>query len=199
MLSVYQLKPRFQQLLSPLLNMMHHKGITPNTITLAAIGLSLIIGIALWFSPQVPALIWAVPAGLLLRMALNALDGMMARKYHLQSRWGEVLNELGDVVSDILVYLPLLVLVPGKEYIVWLFVLLSVVNEFSGVLAKALGGERRYDGPMGKSDRAFTVGLICLLTGIHAEFASWLPWVLVLAIALLCLSTYVRIHKSIQS
>ena len=46
-----------------------------------------------------------VPIGLLIRMALNALDGMMARTYNMQSKLGEVLNEIGDVISDLYSFL----------------------------------------------------------------------------------------------
>ena len=45
-------------------------------------------------------------------MALNALDGMLAREFNQKSRLGAVLNELGDVVSDTALYLPI-ALVPG--------------------------------------------------------------------------------------
>ncbi|MEO6453063.1 MAG: CDP-alcohol phosphatidyltransferase family protein [Ginsengibacter sp.] len=41
-------------------------------------------------------------------MALNALDGMMARIYNQQTKKGEVLNELGDVISDLFIFFPLL-------------------------------------------------------------------------------------------
>lgn len=46
----------------------------------------------------------ALPIGLLIRMALNALDGMMARTYNQTSKKGELLNEIGDVVSDVFVF-----------------------------------------------------------------------------------------------
>jgi len=39
-------------------------------------------------------------------MALNAIDGMLAREHHMQSKLGAILNELGDVVSDtVLIFL----------------------------------------------------------------------------------------------
>ncbi|MEZ4775079.1 MAG: CDP-alcohol phosphatidyltransferase family protein [Bacteroidia bacterium] len=197
MISAYQLKPRFQQLLVPFLRFLHRQGITPNFLTISAVVLSLLIGLSLWFVSRIPALIWVVPFGLLVRMALNALDGMMARTYHMQSRLGEVLNELGDVVADALVYLPLIALLPQWQFLVWAFVLLSVVNEYAGILGKALGGERRYDGPMGKSDRAFTIGLSCLLIGFWSGFANYFPIVLGVAIVLVIVSTVVRIQKAL--
>ncbi len=40
-------------------------------------------------------------------MALNAIDGMLAREHAMQTPLGAMLNELGDVVSDAALYLPL--------------------------------------------------------------------------------------------
>ena len=52
---------------------------------------------------------WALlllPPVLFVRMALNAIDGMLAREFAQKSALGAVLNELGDVVSDTALYLP---------------------------------------------------------------------------------------------
>jgi CDP-diacylglycerol--glycerol-3-phosphate 3-phosphatidyltransferase len=43
------------------------------------------------------------------------------------------------------------------------FVLLTLLSEFVGVVGVSVSGERVYDGPMGKSDRAFAVGFFALL------------------------------------
>ena len=39
-------------------------------------------------------------------MALNAIDGMLAREFNQKSRLGGYLNEITDVVSDAALYLP---------------------------------------------------------------------------------------------
>src|SRR5882724_6568058 len=108
MISVYTIKPKFQQLLKPILIRLHKRGVTANQITISSILLSLIIGIAFWYAYQFNVLFLALPVGLLIRMALNALDGMMARTYNQQSKKGEVLNEVGDIISDLFIYIPLL-------------------------------------------------------------------------------------------
>jgi CDP-diacylglycerol--glycerol-3-phosphate 3-phosphatidyltransferase len=36
-----------------------------------------------------------------------------------------------------------------------------------------VGASRRYDGPMGKSDRAFVFGLLGLLLGIGIDLGIW--------------------------
>lgn len=104
MISIYKIKPWFQKQLLPVLRKLHQWGITANQITLAAIVLSAGIGIAFWYADSRHFLFLCLPIGLLIRMMLNALDGMMARNYHQQSKAGEVLNELGDVISDFFVF-----------------------------------------------------------------------------------------------
>lgn len=165
MISVYQLKPRFQALLQPVLRRLRNWGFTPNSLTVIAFLLSLAMGCYSFYGERQIALFF-VPAGLLLRMALNALDGMMARQFNLQSKLGAVLNEMGDLLSDAVLYYPVLYVLFDMDpiWVGW-FIFLSLLNEFAGLLGQALGGERRYDGPMGKSDRALLIGVLCLLIG----------------------------------
>ena len=162
MISAYQIKPKFQQLLKPLLNLLHKAGVTANGITWTAILLSAVVGVLFWFFPN-GHMLWIFAVALLVRMALNTLDGMMARKHGMKSVPGEVLNELGDVLSDAVMYLPLVKLTGVNPRWVLSFIFLSLFNEFIGVMMKAATGLRRYDGPMGKSDRALVTGLTCLM------------------------------------
>ena len=196
MISIYQLKPKFQNLLLPVLDVLHKKGVTANQITLLSLACSALIGLALFFVNSSPACLLAVPLGLFVRMALNALDGMMARTYHMQSTLGMLLNEFGDVLSDILIYLPLAV-VPGIHLgLVYAFVLAGVLNEFAGVLAKVASGTRRYDGPMGKSDRAFFVGALCTAMYFYPPTLAVAAPLLAAACVLIALSSYLRLSRS---
>jgi CDP-diacylglycerol---glycerol-3-phosphate 3-phosphatidyltransferase len=176
--TIYDLKPRFQALLRPLNATLVRLGISANMVTLAALLLSLLLGLALALSPQSRLFLLLMPVWLFLRMALNAIDGMLAREHNMQSRLGAVLNEMGDVLSDAALYLPL-ALIPGVPAIaVVLTVLLSVMVEMVGVVSVQIGSSRRYDGPFGKSDRAFAFGLLCLLLGLGVPLGSWINWLL---------------------
>jgi hypothetical protein len=93
-------------------------------------------------------------------MALNALDGMMARALNLTSQLGRALNEIGDVISDIAMYAPFGRIAALSPTAVSVAVILSVLTEIVGLAPTLAGGERRYDGPMGKSDRAVAFGLV---------------------------------------
>ena len=197
MISVYSIKPKFQQLLRPVLVALHGMGVTANALTLTAIALSAATGLVFWLSDS-RYIFLMVPLVLLIRMALNALDGMMARTYNMQSRLGEILNEMGDVVSDIFLFFPFVKVSFLNTYLLFAFILLAVVNEFAGILSKAMGRERRYDGPMGKSDRALFVGLGCVLMFFFpVSVQEYGNYGLILAIILLIISTFTRLKKAL--
>ncbi len=197
MISTYKIKPKFQQLLKPVLDTLYKMGVSANMITWWAILLSVTTGVVMWIHPFGKAFL-LLPIALLLRMALNALDGMMARTYNMQSKKGEILNELGDVVSDLFMFFPLFKLFSINLYVFLGFLFLSVINEYAGILGKAVSGNRRYDGPMGKSDRAFLIGLISLILFFTDTIKPYLDWVFVFAIVLLVISTSLRIYNTLK-
>jgi CDP-diacylglycerol--glycerol-3-phosphate 3-phosphatidyltransferase len=198
MISVYKIKPKFQKLLLPLLLLLRKIGVTPNHITVFSIIFSFFLGFLLLNASENNFLYLLVALGLLLRMALNALDGMMAKNYNLQSKSGEVLNEIGDIFSDVAIYFPLLYFENLRfEYVV-IFIILSIINEFCGVLAKIISGERRYDGPMGKSDRALFIGLLCIFLFFTIEVYHFLNYVLIFTIVLMMISSYLRLINAIN-
>jgi len=162
--SIYDLKPRFQALLRPLITRLAAWGCTANLVTSLALVVSFMVGTAILCIPQKPAILLLLPFWLFLRMALNAIDGMMARELNMKSTLGAVLNEVGDVLSDLALYLPLAVVHPPSLWPIIFFSFGAVLTEFCGVLTEALGTKRHYEGPMGKSDRAFFVGAVGLVT-----------------------------------
>lgn len=198
MISIYNIKPQFQRLLTPILEWMHRKDITANQITVSACILSVIIGVLFWFAEDNKWFFLALPIGLLLRMALNALDGMMARRYNQISRKGEMLNELGDVVSDTIIFLPLLKYQPESLYLIVIFIAMSIINEFAGVMGKVISNQRNYDGPMGKSDRAFILGLYGLACLCGTDISSYSMCIFSVINLLLLVSTWIRIKKALD-
>lgn len=171
MLTLYDLKPRFQNLLRPVARRLAQSGVTANQVTLAAVALSVATG-ALLTAIANPRLFLALPVILLVRMALNAIDGMMAREHDQASQLGMFLNEIGDVVSDIALIMPFAVLPAFAPWSVIAFALAASLSEFAGVLAVSTGSQRRYDGPMGKSDRALALGVLGALTGLGVTLPS---------------------------
>jgi CDP-diacylglycerol--glycerol-3-phosphate 3-phosphatidyltransferase len=174
-MTIYDLKPAFQRLLRPLAGALAARGATANGITAAALALSAAEGAAIVLTGGAAWTLLLLPPVLFLRMALNALDGMLAREFAQASPLGAYLNEIGDVLGDALLYLPLALLPQTGAWTVIAFVLAGWMNEFAGVLAWAVGGERRYDGPMGKSDRAFVAGLYGAAAGLGYG-GAWGGW-----------------------
>lgn len=195
--SIYQLKPRFQNLLRPGVTRLHMRGVTANQVTLAAAAVSVLLGALLAWLPQHTWLFALIPLWMLLRMALNAVDGMLAREFGQQSRLGAYLNELSDVVADSALYLPFALLAGVSPTLVVLVVVLAVISEYAGVLGPMVGASRRYDGPMGKSDRAFCFGVLgagvasCLLP------ASWINGLLAVILLLLLATLVNRVRQGL--
>lgn len=173
-MTIYDLKPAFQNLLRPVCKGLANAGVTANQVTIAALVISLLVGGLFAAFPTSAWAAYLIPVWLFVRMALNAIDGMLAREHNMKSALGGLLNEIGDVVSDTALYLPFM-LVPGlSPALVIAIVLLSIFTEMAGVVAIQIGASRRYDGPMGKSDRAFVFGLFALLLGLGVDAGWWM-------------------------
>jgi len=118
-------------------------------------------------------------------MALNAMDGMLAREHNQVSTKGAILNEVGDVLSDVALYLPLAALPGFGLRPMAAIVVLSILSEITGLMGVEFGVSRRYDGPLGKSDRAVLFGLIGSLLGLRVHIEHAIPFILLTTIILL--------------
>lgn len=194
-MSIYALKPRFQALLRPLVGTLHRAGITANQVTLAACVVSVLLSAWLAWQAQTLAAFVLVPIWLALRMALNAIDGMLAREHGQKSRLGGLLNEICDVVSDAALLLPFAWVPGATPALVAVIVALAGATEVAGLAAVAIGASRRYDGPMGKSDRAFVFGVVGLLVGLGVPMAPALDWGWGAVIALLIVTIVNRVRR----
>lgn len=195
--SIYQLKPRFQSLLRPGVTRLHARGVTANQVTLAAAILSVLLGALLAAFPASTWLFALIPLWMLLRMALNAVDGMLAREFGQQSKLGAYLNELCDVIADSALYLPFALLTGVSPALVVLVVVLAVISEYAGVLGPMVGASRRYDGPMGKSDRAFCFGVLGAGVASGLLPALWINALLALILLLLLLTLINRVRHGL--
>lgn len=196
-MTIYDLKPAFQNLLRPVCRSLARAGVTANQVTVTALLLSVGVGTLLACYSDTRWAPMLIPAWLFLRMALNAIDGMLAREHDMQSKLGAVLNELGDVAADAALYLPF-ALVPGfSPLLVALAVVLASLTEMAGVVAVQIGASRRYDGPMGKSDRAFVFGLLGLLLGLGIDLGAFADGVLVLVAVLSLVTIWNRSAKAL--
>ncbi|PYC14258.1 CDP-alcohol phosphatidyltransferase family protein [Pseudomonas mosselii] len=195
--SIYQLKPRFQALLRPAVQRLFDRGVTANQVTVAAAAVSVLLGLLLAWLPQVTWLFLLIPVWMLLRMALNAVDGMLAREFGQQSKLGAYLNELCDVIADTALYLPFALLPGVSPTLVVLVVVFAVISEYAGVMGPLAGASRRYDGPMGKSDRAFAFGVLGTGVGFGLLGAAWINGLLLVILLLSLYTLYNRVRHGL--
>lgn len=199
MTTLYRLKPRFQALLRPLVVRCAAIGITANGVTLAAMLISLALGGWLVAAERQRSWFLLLPLWMLLRMAFNAIDGMLAREFAHKSPLGAYLNELSDVVSDAALYFPFVFVAPFGWASVGAVIFLSALSEMTGALGPMIGAERRYDGPMGKSDRALVFGSLGLWVGLTADLPGWSFWVMPVMATAIVLNVVNRIRGGIAS
>jgi CDP-diacylglycerol--glycerol-3-phosphate 3-phosphatidyltransferase len=197
-LSIYQLKPRFQQLLFPFVRILHRRGVTANQVTLFACVVSVALGLCLYLAPVPVEWFALLPLWLFLRMALNAIDGMLAREFNQRSTLGAYLNELTDVVSDAALYLPFARLAGFDPLWIGALILMATLSEMAGVLGQTVGASRRYDGPFGKSDRAFVFGALGLAVALWHPLPYRIGWSIPLAVALTALTVANRVRAGIE-
>jgi len=171
MATLYTLKPAFQGLLRPLVGRLAGAGVTANEVTLAAAIMSIACAGAVAAFGQHRAVLLLVPLVLFVRMALNAMDGMLAREYGQASVLGMYLNELTDIASDAALILAFAAIPAFPPIGVVAFAMAAIAAEFAGILGVAAGIGRNYAGPFGKSDRALALGglAVLLASGLLAE------------------------------
>jgi len=158
--ALYDVKPKFRALLSGLVPIL--RAVHPDWITLLALACSIA---AAWLFQGAERLRWpflAIPLLLLLRIMLNALDGMVAQATGKARAFGEVLNEGTDRLSDVAILLG--IAVSPLSSLGWgtAATVAVLLSSYVGILGKAVGAGRQYAGVLGKADRMLYLGLVCV-------------------------------------
>lgn len=195
MATIYDLKPRFQALLRPVAAALAGAGLTANAVTVAALVMSVAQGAWIALEPESRWPLLVLPIVLFLRMALNAIDGIMAKERGQATPAGAVLNEISDVVADAALYLPFALIAGASAPLVVVVVVAGIVAEMTGALGPLLGAPRNYAGPFGKSDRAFAFGLLAVLLGLGLAPGTWSDLYLWLMLALSVLTIVNRARR----
>jgi len=195
--TLYAIKPAFQALLRPLVVRIASMGITANQVTVAAALLSVAAAFLVAAFAESPVIFLLLPLVLLVRMALNAVDGMLAREHGQASTLGMYLNEICDVISDLALILAFLAVSGVAAWSIVAFALLAVIVEFAGVLGVASGIGRNYAGPLGKSDRALALALVAILIAS----GYWTPavgtWIFAVLVVLSAITVGNRIRAGL--
>ncbi|MDY4011154.1 MAG: CDP-alcohol phosphatidyltransferase family protein [Fusobacterium gastrosuis] len=196
-ISIYKLKKQFQNLLMPLCKMFANLGISPNQITIFTIILNIIFAFILYKFASFKLIYLLIPFFFLIRMALNALDGMLASNFNMKTKVGVFLNETGDIISDTVVFYVFFKIINSSEYLAVSFIFLSILTEYIGVVAFMVDGKRHYEGPMGKSDRVFFISILSIL--IYFNFYLFIDYLLIIGLILLIFTIFNRLKNSLRT
>ncbi|MEQ1952198.1 CDP-alcohol phosphatidyltransferase family protein [Mesorhizobium sp. CN2-181] len=196
--TLYDLKPAFQGLLRPLTSSLANAGFTANQVTVAAAIMSVAAASLAAAFPTNRAIWLVIPVVLFLRMALNAIDGMLAREHGQASTLGMYLNELCDVASDLALILAFVAVPVFPAWGVVAFAITAITTEFAGALGIPAGIGRNYAGPFGKSDRAFALGLIAVLLAIGLPIGAIAPYIFPLLAVLSLLTIVNRVRAGLR-
>ncbi|MGP9517777.1 MULTISPECIES: alpha/beta fold hydrolase [unclassified Psychrobacter] len=183
-MSLYQLKTQFQNQLRPISNTLVEQNVTANQVTVSAVLLSVSTAYIIAKPAAEQQRLWLLlPSSLFVRMALNAIDGMMAREHGQASTLGAVLNEMGDIVADTALIASLAPHVTQHDLQknserqtgtrkslttqrhISSMVALSAGTELLGIASNTILGVRANQGPLGKSDRALVLGVLGAFMG----------------------------------
>lgn len=201
--TLYDIKPAFQARLRPVTTRLATTGVTANQVTVAAAVLSVAAGAAIALWPTTRAVFWLLPVVLFARMALNAIDGMLAREHGQASTLGMFLNEICDVISDLTLILPFAFVAPFSVCGVVGFALAAMLAEFAGVLGVAAHAGhpagRRYDGPLGKSDRAAALAIIATVVALGINLPGWAGWIFPVLAALSVVTLVNRVRAALTA
>jgi phosphatidylglycerophosphate synthase len=149
--------------------------IHPDAISYASIAFALLAAFCFWRSGTTPILLIVAPLFCYLRLWCNMLDGMVALASGKASWRGEILNDLPDRVSDVVIF-------AGVAHSGWLVqpllaywaAVAALITAYVGVLGQAVGVRREFGGVMSKPWR-----MVLLHIGAWLAFfapAGGVPW-----------------------
>jgi phosphatidylglycerophosphate synthase len=134
-------------------------GISADAVSLSSIGASALAAVCFWQSGERLWLLIPAAALLYVRLWLNMLDGMVALAGGHASPRGEILNDLPDRLSDVLIFVGAAhsgLCHPLSGYWAAIFALLTA---YVGTLGQAVSGRREFGGIMSKPWRMVALHL----------------------------------------
>jgi phosphatidylglycerophosphate synthase len=141
-------------------------GISPDAISYSSIAAAIGAALCFWKSAQYPALLIIAPFVCFLRLWFNMLDGMVAVAAGKASLRGEIVNDLPDRLSDVIIFV-------GVAHSGWLHhpilgywaAIFALLTAYVGLFGQAIGAGRQFAGIMSKPWRMLALAL-----------GSWITW-----------------------
>jgi phosphatidylglycerophosphate synthase len=126
------------------------RGVHPDAISYLSIVASLAAGACFWQSGRWPALLLVAPLLCYVRLLLNMLDGMVALGSGKASPRGEILNDLPDRLSDVLIFAGVAHSGLCSPFPAYWAAILALLTAYVGTLGQAVGARREFGGVMSK-------------------------------------------------
>jgi CDP-diacylglycerol--glycerol-3-phosphate 3-phosphatidyltransferase len=158
-MGLYAVKPRFRASLRRPERLLIARGVSADDLTVAGLGCALGAAAVVTASGVSPLWLLAVTPLVILRLACNALDGMVATTTGAARPLGQIFNEFSDRVADAAVLLAITVRT-GSTLLGALTLTTVLLSSYLGTAAAAAGGTRQYVGVMGKADRMVLLAVV---------------------------------------
>jgi phosphatidylglycerophosphate synthase len=139
-------------------------GIHPDAISYLSMVSALIAATCFWKSGGTRWLLIIAPLFCYLRLWFNMLDGLVAFAAGKASRRGEILNDLPDRISDILIFIGVAHSGSMNPLIGYWAAIFAVLTAYVGLFGQALGAQRQFGGIMSKPCRMIALHLGAWLT-----------------------------------
>jgi len=179
-------------------------GVHPDTISYLSIVAAVFAAVCFWKSGTHPLLLLFAPGFCYLRLWFNMLDGMVALASGKASWRGEILNDLPDRVSDVLIF-------AGVAHSGWMnpifgywAAIFALLTAYVGMFGQAVGVHREFSGLMSKPWRMVVlqigawITLACLWwnTGsIRCASLTVLDWTSLIVVAGCVQTMIIRLKK----
>jgi len=134
-------------------------GIHPDAISYSSIVVSGIAAVGFWRASSLPVLLLIAPLFCFVRLWLNMLDGMVAIAGGKATVRGEILNDLPDRVSDVIIFVGVAESGWMNPRIGYLTAIASVLTAYAGLFGQALGASRQFGGLMSKPWRMVVLAI----------------------------------------
>jgi len=139
-------------------------GIHPDAISYASVVAAALAAVCFWKSGHHPWLLIIGPLFCYLRLWCNMLDGMVALASGKASWRGEILNDLPDRISDVLIFVGVAHSGWMNPFLGYWAAILALLTAYVGMLGQAVGVQREFSGIMSKPWRMVVVHLGAWLT-----------------------------------
>ena len=149
--------------------------IHPDAISYASIAVSALAGASFLYAGRWEALLLVAPLLCYVRLWLNMLDGMVALAAGKASRRGEILNDLPDRVSDVLIFAGVAHSGLCNPFTAYWAAILALLTAYVGTLGQAVGARRQFGGVMSKPWRMVVLhaGAWVMLALIWSGRGAW--------------------------